>query len=189
MNWSSATDPELLRATREHPEAFGAFYRRHVLAITAFLLQRCGDRQFALDLVAETFAAALVHAERYRTDRGPANAWLRGIARHKLADSLRRQRAEDRARRRLGLERLEFSDAELDAVERAVHAEQQGGRLVAELARLPADQREAIEGHVLRDEPYDVIARRTGDSSGTLRQRVRRGLQRISTRVQEESNP
>jgi RNA polymerase sigma factor (sigma-70 family) len=186
MNWSSMPDAELLRATRKHPEAFGVFYHRHALSIARYLRRGGSDPELALDLVAETFAAALVDAGRYRQDRGPAAAWLRGIARHKLADSRRRRKAEDSARRRLGLERLIFSDDELERVEAALDARQVGGELVAELAALPAAQREAIESHVLGDEPYDALARRTGDSATALRQRVRRGLQRISTRVQED---
>ena len=42
--------------------------------------------------MAETFAAALLGASRFRRARGPALAWLFGIAQHKLTDSRRRGR-------------------------------------------------------------------------------------------------
>jgi DNA-directed RNA polymerase specialized sigma24 family protein len=153
MDWASTPDAELLRETRENPDAFAAFYRRHVLSVTAYLRQSDADAQLALDLAAETFAAALIDAGRYRSTRGPAGAWLRGIARHKLVDSRRRRRAEDSARRRLGLERLTFADDELERVEAALDAYQSGSQLVEELAALPAEQREAIESRVIADEP------------------------------------
>lgn len=51
----------------------------------------------AADLTAKTFAAALVARRRHRASRGPARAWLYGIAAHKLADWQRRGYAEGRS--------------------------------------------------------------------------------------------
>lgn len=98
-------------AGRRDAEAFGLFYRRRVDAVLAFFLRRTGDRELAADLTAETFAAALTSLPRYRPERSSALAWLFTIAHHKLVDSLRRGQVEDRARRRLGLEPLSFSDS------------------------------------------------------------------------------
>ncbi len=44
-------------------------------------------------------------------------AWLFGIARNKLRESLRRDRVADAARRRLGMEPIALNDAALTRVE------------------------------------------------------------------------
>src|SRR5215207_8419941 len=85
-------------------EAFAAFYRRHGDLVLAYLRRRVADPEQAFDLAAETFAAALVSLRRYEPGRGPAAAWLLGIAHNKLLESLRRGRVEAAARRRLRLE-------------------------------------------------------------------------------------
>jgi RNA polymerase sigma factor (sigma-70 family) len=103
-------DEALLVEGRRDAEAFGLFYSRHVDAVLAFFLRRTGDRELAADLTAETFAAALSALPRYRPQRSAALAWLFAIAHHKMVDSIRRGQVEDRARRRLGLEPLVFSD-------------------------------------------------------------------------------
>ena len=90
------TDEGLLAAD---PEAFAHFYRRHVRAMLAFFARRTRDAELAADLTAETFAAALDGVHRFDPARGPAVAWLYGIAHRQLADALRRGRVEDRARR------------------------------------------------------------------------------------------
>ncbi len=97
-----STDDELLaRFAAGDAEAFVRFYRRHLAAVLGFFLRRTRDPELTADLTAEVFAAALVAAGRYRPGERPALAWLYGIAAHKLADSRRRGRVEDDARRRL----------------------------------------------------------------------------------------
>lgn len=95
------------------PDAFVAFYRLNLRSIVAFLLHRTGDREVTADLAAEVFAGALTAAPRYDPAAGPALAWLYGIASHKLADSRRRGRVEDEARRRLALDPLVLDDEAL----------------------------------------------------------------------------
>src|SRR3954467_5533590 len=84
------TDEDLLQATPEDPEAFGVFYRRHVDAVLSFFRVRTGDPELAADLMAETFAAALLAAPRFKRRREPAGAWVFTIARRKLIDPGRR---------------------------------------------------------------------------------------------------
>ena len=92
------SDDELLALTPSRPAAFAPFYRRHERAILAYMRQRTGDAELAADLTAETFAAALVSAARYRPGSDPAIAWLFGIARNKWLHATRRGAVEDRAR-------------------------------------------------------------------------------------------
>src|SRR5918998_3676562 len=76
------TDEDVLAALDTEPEGFGVFYRRHVGPLLTFFARRTGDPELAADLCAETFAAALDGAHRFRPDRGPAVAWLYGIPPH-----------------------------------------------------------------------------------------------------------
>ena len=82
----------------------------------AFFKRRVGDREIAFDLTAETFAAVVVSAGAYGGDAPPV-AWLFGIARNKLRESLRRDRVADAARRRLGMEPIALDDEALARVE------------------------------------------------------------------------
>ncbi|HVL97192.1 MAG TPA: sigma-70 family RNA polymerase sigma factor [Solirubrobacteraceae bacterium] len=169
---SDRPDEELLRRARVEPEAFGAFYRRHEDAVLGYMLARTRDPELAADLTAETFAAALLSARRFRPGGRPAVAWLFGIARNVLGHSRRRRQVEDRARRRLALPPLELDEAAVAAIER-VHAD---AAVEAALARLPADQARAVRARVLEDCDYDEIAARMRCSPQVARKRVSRGL-------------
>src|ERR1039458_5521518 len=93
-------------------EAFGRFYARHEEFVLALFVRRVGpgNAELAADLAAETFACALASRANYDESRGEPRAWLYGIARHLLADSLSRGQVQDRVRLRLRLERLYIDD-------------------------------------------------------------------------------
>lgn len=114
---SRSDEADLLRRIAAGDEdAFSAFYREHLDAVVAFFQRRVRDRELAFDLTAETFAAVVVSAGTYAGD-APGVAWLFGIARNKLRESLRRDRVAEAARRRLGMEPIALDDAALTRVE------------------------------------------------------------------------
>src|SRR5215212_1581645 len=103
MSPGGPSDDDLL--TSGDPEAFGVFYDRHVRDVLAYMMRRTADPEAAADLTAETFAAAIVARRRYRPGAVPANGWLFSIAQRRLIDHQRRGYADQRLRRRLGMER------------------------------------------------------------------------------------
>lgn len=106
-----------------------------------------GSTETALDLTAESFAAALAASGRYRPGEAPARAWLLGIARNKLLASQRSHGRERAARRRLGMPSLEFADEALERVEELLDAA--GSGYLNGMAELTADERDAIEARVI----------------------------------------
>ena len=94
-------------------------------------MRRTGDAELAADLAAETFAAALLGARRFKPERGEAVGWLYGIARHRLMRSIEQGRVEDRARRRLTLPRLELDDDLIERIE-ALGAEERALELLGQ---------------------------------------------------------
>jgi RNA polymerase sigma factor (sigma-70 family) len=175
------TDEDLLAAVNGEPEAFGVFYRRHVAAILGYFLRRTREAELAADLTAETFAAALHGLRRFDPRRGPAVAWLYGIARRQLTYALRRGTVENRARRRLGMAPLALTD---EALERIVATA--GDVATTALEQLPADQRDAVRARILDDRDYADIARTTRTSEAVVRKRVSRGLAGLRSRVEGE---
>ncbi len=171
------TDADLLAAG--DADSFAELYRRHVRQIAGYLMRSTRDAEAAADLTAETFAAALTSRSRYRPEQGTSSAWLYGIAGHKLADWRRHGYAEDRARRRLGLERPSLDAGDIAELERLAS---EGG--VAELLdELPSGQRAAVEARLVDDRAYDEIAVEQGASEAAIRQRVSRGLAGLRRRM------
>lgn len=170
------TDESLL--TSGEPAAFGLFYQRHVRAVLGFMMRRTGDPETAADLAAETFAAAIVARRRYRGDGAPAGAWLFAIAHRKLVDYQRRGYADERALRRLGLERRPLGEDD-SALIRLLGEDP----AVRSLAALPAEQCAAVKARVLEERSYPEIASALGTSEVAVRMRVSRGLATLRGRM------
>jgi RNA polymerase sigma factor (sigma-70 family) len=170
-------DAELLR--RGDADSFAVFYRRHARRMAGYLMRATGDAEAAADLTAETFAAALAGRARYSPEDAAPQTWLYAIAAHKLNDWLRRGYAEDRARRRLGLERIELNAEDKREFERL------GGEVtvVELLDELPADQRGALRARLVEERAYGEIAASEGVSEVAIRQRVSRGLAGLRRRI------
>ena len=115
---------------------------------------------------------------RFRRTATPAVAWLFGIAQHKLTDYRRRGAAEDRMRRRLGIERVPVGDDDREMIE--MLGRDAAWQLIDEL---PAEQREAVRAHVLDDRSYDELAFAAGTSEAVVRKRVSRGLGALRQRM------
>ena len=171
------------------PETFAAFYRQHAAPLTAYFLRRTGNAEVAADLCAETFAAALEGASSFDPGKGPAVGWLYGIARRQLVYAARKGRVENRARRRLGMERLVLSDDGIERLEALAVSDSTARALDELLAELPAEQREAIEARVLEERDYDEIAAASGASEPVIRKRVSRALSRLRSGLKEGALP
>jgi RNA polymerase sigma factor (sigma-70 family) len=176
------SDQQLLAlAVTAEPDAFTVFYERHVNVVLAFLRRRTSSPELAADLMAETFAAALLalHADTEPAELEVPVAWLLGIARNKLFESYRRGRVEAAARERLGLEPLVLDDSDLAAVDELSESD-----LVEQLASLlPADQLQALRARVIDERDYEEIARDLQCSEAVVRKRVSRALSTLRSRV------
>jgi RNA polymerase sigma-70 factor (ECF subfamily) len=178
------SDKELLAlAVSREPEAFTVFYERHVNVVLAYLRRRTPTPEAAADLMAETFAAALLALHNSVGAEGievPV-AWLLGIARNKLFESYRRGRIEAAARERLGLEPLALDDSDLALVEELSETD-----VVRQLADvLPPDQLEALRARVIDERDYEDIARELDCSEAVVRKRVSRALRTLRERAEE----
>ena len=173
MRTSSRTDEDLLSAA--DARSFEVFYLRHVDTVLGYFARRTGDAELAADLTSETFAAALAGRRRYRPRKGAAAAWLFGIASRKLADSQRRGYAERRMCRRLGMERIDLTDADVAHIEALAES--------VLLEGLPPAQADAIRAHVVDERGYDEIAGELQTSEAVVRKRVSRGLATARRRI------
>src|SRR5262245_60601652 len=164
------------------------------------LLSRVGlDRRLraladSSDVVQQTLLRA---HERIGQFRGSSEvellAWLRTILSRQLADVARRA-GQPRWEEGQSLEAaVEQSSARLDSWlaaehpspgERAQHREQLFG-LVEALARLPEDQRTAVELHHLEGCTVPEVGRRMGRSTGSVAGLLHRGLKALRSHMGE----
>ncbi len=126
------------------PEAFEAFYRRHVRMVTGFVARRVVDPHAVDDLTTEVFLAAIEGAGRYRSKLGGEGPWLVGIARNVLAAERRRSARQADKDHRAGGRRLLDGD-DIARLEERIDAERAARHLMAAIEGLPETLRAVLE--------------------------------------------
>jgi RNA polymerase sigma factor (sigma-70 family) len=156
-------------------------YRTHARDLLVFFARRVYDPELALDLVAETFAAAFTSRSQFRgRERDQAIAWIYGIANNQLNRYFRRGAVERRALAKLGVEVPSMTEAEYERMIELTGSEQFRGRIREALAELPLDQRRAVELRVIEERRYSEVAQEMGISEQVARARVSRGLRALA---------
>jgi RNA polymerase sigma factor (sigma-70 family) len=180
------SDLDLFDSSQSDPEAFGVLYDRYEHRVIAYFMKRTACPQVSADLTAETFAQALSSQSRFKPGLGSFGQWLFGIAAHQLSHYLRKERAEDRARRRLGLLRVDLDDEAIGRIESLVDFSGLKAGLREAMADLPSDQGNALRLRIGLDLPYAEVADRLGCSVGAARVRVSRALATMRYRFPTE---
>jgi RNA polymerase sigma factor (sigma-70 family) len=161
-------------------------YRQEARRMVGFFVRRTHDPEIALDLVAETFASVVRDQHQFR-GRGDdaARAWVYGIAHNLLNGWYRRGAVERRAMARLGIQRPEVGDTELERLVELAGLAQARARVDSKLRALPDDQRRAVELRVVDERTYEEVAQALGISEQAARARVSRGLRALAGALDE----
>lgn len=175
MAWSDSSDAKLI-ASVDGEGSFAALYERHVDDVLRYFVRRTGCGQTAADLTAETFAEALGSRRRFRDTGAPGRAWLFKIAQRQLSRFVRREVVSERARRKVGIDRLVLGEDDLDRVEQLIDFEMTGAAIRDAMDELPAAQSEAVLLRVGQAMSYREVASKLGCSEGAARVRVTRGM-------------
>ncbi|HEX6712144.1 MAG TPA: RNA polymerase sigma factor [Thermoleophilaceae bacterium] len=161
-------------------------YRSHARDLLVFFTRRVYDPEVALDLVAETFAAAFAVRDQFRgSERDQALAWIYGIAHNQIGRYFRRGAVERRALAKLGVEVPSMTEHEYERIIELTGLDQLRGHVAAALAELPLDQRRAIELRVVDERPYAEVAAEMGVSEQVVRARVSRGLRTLAAQSRQ----
>lgn len=164
-------------------------YRLHAEALVRFLARRTYDPEVAIDLVAETFAAAFEGRARFRGETDDeAVGWLYGIARNQLGAWYRRGDVERRAVRRLGVDVRPLTDEEQERIEDLAELADLRDRVAELLEELPADARAAVRLRIVEERSYGEAAAELGVSEQAVRARVSRALRALAARLEEVSS-
>ena len=136
-----------------------------------------GNTSIAEDIVQEAFLSIWRSRLRYRRERGSVRTWVLGIVHHRGIDALRRNLVHDR--RRVSAEGIEERQEapERTDVEAARRDEARSVRRA--LDKLPDGQGQVIELAYFGGFTHTQIAEMLGMPVGTVKGRMRLGLEKL----------
>ncbi len=148
-------------------------YDAYAESVLRFLLYRTGDAALAEDLAADAFERIMRTRRPFDPRKGSEKTWIYAIALNVLRDHARRRGAEERA-----LERHGDPGDDAGALADLALVELRAG-VAGALARLGADEREAVALRYGADLSVAQIASVTGAKPATVEKRLYRALGKL----------
>jgi len=155
------------QARAGEPAAWDALFRRYQLPLYVYVFELAHDEQASLDIVQETFIAAVKHLDGLRDD-GKFGSWLFGIAHQKVVQLWRKRGGKEILFDEIPESPDEFENSPDDLlIRRESEAE-----FMNLLNQLPLPQRSVLLLHFVEDFSLEEIGRITETQVGTVKSRL-----------------
>lgn len=169
-------DVLMARVRGRDADAFESLYDLHHRLVYGVALRMLGEGSAAEDVTQTVFLKVWNSPDLYRG--GNFAAWIVRVTRNRSLDVLRGRATRNE---------IELPEAlpESEAMEETAIARIDAARVRAALAALPIEQREPIELGFFGGVTHEEIARRSGTPLGTIKTRIRAGLRKLRTSLDE----
>jgi len=164
------------RAAAQDREAFSQLYDQYSSLVFSLAMRMLRAQSDAEDLLQEVFMQVWRQAGSYSQERGSPEAWIINIARSRAIDRLRSIRRRDRS---FVLTDDPAAAESPDNVESAAGESEAKLAMNSALANLPESQRKVLELAYFDGLSQSEIAERLSEPLGTVKTRMRAGIQRL----------
>ena len=152
--------------------AFAHLFDHFAPRLKGFILRSGVTSAEAEEIVQDVMLSVWHKAASFDPHRAQVSSWIYQIARNRQVDILRK------TRRPVPEELKEEPTTDMDSVQ-IIALEQEAAKLQDALATLSADQREMVEKAYLGELSHSEIHAETGLPLGTIKSRIRLGLERL----------
>ena len=156
--------------------AFAAIYDTVAPMVFSAVSRVLRDPAMSEEVTQEVFVEIWTHAARFDPAKASVSTWAVTIARRRAIDRVRKEQSQRNRVAQLARRRPDVATLTDEAAVTRID----GQRVERALADLPPDQREIIELAFIEGLSHSTIAERLGLPLGTVKGRVRGGLQRLS---------
>jgi RNA polymerase sigma-70 factor, ECF subfamily len=167
------------------PEAFEVFYDRHGGVAYSLAYRIVGERAAAEDVTQEAFISLWRSGARFDSTRGSVRSWMLSIVRNRAIDQLRSKAGK--------APKLAFDDDSIleqrpakEQTEEEALARETASEVRGALGTLPNDQSKVIQLAYFGGFSHSEIAEMLGVPLGTVKGRMRLGLEKIRGELAEE---
>jgi RNA polymerase sigma-70 factor (ECF subfamily) len=166
------------------PEAFEVFYDRHGGVAYSLAYRIVGEKAAAEDVTQEAFISIWRSGARFDRARGSVRSWMLSIVRNRAIDMLRSRAGK--------APKLTFDDDEIleqrpsaELTEEQAMRNETAGEIRGALGGLPGEQSKVIELAYFGGFSQSEISRMLGVPLGTVKGRMRLGLEKIRGELAE----
>lgn len=167
-------------------EALSQLYDRYNRLVFSVALSIVGDYAIAEEITLDVFVHVWQRAATYRADRGKVSTWLIAITRHHAIDILRWNRSRPEVSS-FDWDEISVQDGPIPRqMEDQMEISLQRERVRNAVAKLPADQRQALALAYFKGFTHTEIAEVLKQPLGTVKTRIRLAMRKLRQMLKEE---
>ena len=187
MDYTRFDDETLLGLiARSHENALSELYNRYSRLVYSVALNVLADSSRAEEITQDVFVRVWEKAETFRAEQGHVATWLTSIARNRTVDILRRSRSRHENLRISWAEEEVLIPPDPQDVEAEVDQAHRQQRVRWAVAQLPDEQKQALGLAYFHGLSHPEIAAALGEPLGTVKTRIRLGMQKLRQLLQNE---
>ncbi len=163
--------------------SFRRLHERFTTILFATIFKVLNNHEDTEDVLQEVFAQIWGKAHLYDPSKGKPLTWANTMARNRAIDRYRLKVRRSKLCKRYEGHVAVTGSSWSDNTERDLHLNEASRVLRAAVYQLTPEQREAIELAYFRGLSQREVAERIGQEVGTVKARIRRGIQRLGKTV------
>ncbi len=181
---SASTDAELVARINDRDQtALAEVYRRHGGAVYGLSRRVLADDALAEDITQDVFLRLWNEPRRFDPQRGALRSFLQREAHSRAIERVR----SEEARRRREDRSIEVMPTEVRDLEAEVLGSIESERIRSALERLDPKERAVVIDAYFGGHSYREVASRLGLPEGTVKTRIRSGLARLATLLDDSA--
>jgi RNA polymerase sigma-70 factor (ECF subfamily) len=187
LDYKKFDDETLIRLiARSQSDALGELYDRYSRLVFGMARNALGDQGLAEEITQDVFMRIWNKASTYQAAQGKVVSWIAGIARNRAIDVFRHQKPLLDGNS-LSLEELPlFDPPDSLNVEQEIETKFKEQRVQQALFQLPKEQRDVLALAYFRGYTHEEAAEALGEPLGTVKTRIRLGMQKLRQILGEE---
>jgi RNA polymerase sigma-70 factor (ECF subfamily) len=191
VDYSSLDDGKLIVLIADSDSnALSELYDRYKRLVFSLALRIVGDQAASEEITQDVFFRIWNKAETYQPEQAKVSTWLTSIARYRSIDLLRRRGVRPESNSVSWPELSHSAIPGTDGREPEENASRslQGERVRTALDQLPSEQRQALSLAYYQGFSHSQIAEELDIPLGTIKTRIRLGMQKLRQILQEEQS-
>jgi RNA polymerase sigma-70 factor, ECF subfamily len=169
------------RIIQQDHAALSALYDRYARVSYSVAYRSLGSVEESEEVVMDVFAKVWITAASYNCEKARVDSWIFMMTRSRVLDRLRSK--QRRAKVTEAITVFETTTTTADASWDLEMAERRN-QVIAALASLPIEQRQVLEMAYFQGWSQREIAEQTGLALGTVKTRIRLGLEKLRSATQ-----
>ncbi len=185
MDYTRFDDPALLALIAQgHENAISELYDRYSRLVFSVALNALGDSARAEEVTQDVFLRVWEKAASYRSDMGRVATWLCSISRNRSIDLYRQSRARQEILQVSWEQGEDFDPPAPQNIENDFDVRQRQRLVRWAISQLSPEQKQALGLAYFQGLSHSEISQALGEPLGTIKTRIRLGMQKLKQILQ-----